>query len=220
MVIGERFAWAHLPKTGGMATERMFRLFPALVVFADPDDTDEKHATFRARRRMLDGKLLAMNLRRLPFWVLSRAQYVSREGIWPDYVPIPMAPAAELAESSFPDSRIHLYTDDGRFSIERWLRTESLAEDFLRFASEFTDVSEEQRAAVLGLGQVNAQEYDHRLEEWFTAEPGAADVRAQPGLGRDRGRALRRPGGAAPRRRARACGKGAPARASPARRAA
>jgi hypothetical protein len=77
MVIGERFAWAHLPKTGGMATERMFRLFPALIVFADPDDTDEKHATFRARRRMLNGKLLAMNLRRLPFWVLSRAQYVS-----------------------------------------------------------------------------------------------------------------------------------------------
>jgi hypothetical protein len=170
MVIGERFAWAHLPKTGGMATERMFRLFPALIVFADPDDTDEKHATFRARRRMLDGKLLAMNLRRLPFWVLSRAQYVSREGIWPDYDPIPMAPAAELAGSSFPDSRIHLYTDDGRFTIERWLRTESLAEDFLRFAAEFTDVSAEQREAVLGLGQVNAQEYDHRLEEWFTAD--------------------------------------------------
>ena len=118
-------------------------------MFADPDDTDEKHATFRARRRMLDGKLLAMNLRRLPFWVLSRAQYVSREGIWPDYDPIPMGPAAELAESSFPDSRIHLYTDDGRFHIERWLRTESLAEDFLRFASEFTEVSDEQRAAVL-----------------------------------------------------------------------
>ena len=169
MVIGERFAWAHLPKTGGMATERMFGLFPALVVYADPDDTDEKHATFRARRRMLDGKLLAMNLRRLPFWVLSRAQYVSREGIWPDYDPIPFPPVAELAESSFPDSRIHLYTDDGRFSIERWLRTESLAEDFLRFASEFTDVTAEQRDAVLGLGQVNAQEYDHRLEEWFTA---------------------------------------------------
>jgi hypothetical protein len=170
MVIGERFAWAHLPKTGGMATERMFRLFPALVVFADPDDTDEKHATFRARRRMLDGKLLAMNLRQLPFWVLSRAQYVSREGIWPDYDPIPLAPATELAESSFPDSRIHLYTDDGRFSIERWLRTESLAEDFLRFASEFTDVSDEQRRAVLALGQVNRQDYDHRLEEWFTPD--------------------------------------------------
>jgi hypothetical protein len=169
MVIGERFAWAHLPKTGGMATERMFRLFGDLVVFADPDDTDEKHATFRARRRMLDGKVLAMNLRRLPFWVLSRAQYVAREGIWPDYEPIPMASAQELADSSFPDSRIHLYTDDGRFRIERWLRTEFLAADFLRFVSEFTDVSDEQRAGVLILGPVNTQQYDHRLESWFTA---------------------------------------------------
>ena len=26
MIIGERFAWAHLPKTGGMATERLFRI--------------------------------------------------------------------------------------------------------------------------------------------------------------------------------------------------
>lgn len=167
-MIGERFAWAHLPKTGGMATERMFRLFGGLVLFADPDDTDEKHATFRARRRMLDGKLLAMNLRRLPLWVLSRAQYVSREGIWPAYEPIPMAPAEELAQSSFPDSRIHLYTDDGRFRIERWMRTEFLAEDFLRFVSEFTDVSAEQRAGVRGLGQVNTQDYDHRPEAWFT----------------------------------------------------
>jgi hypothetical protein len=168
MVIGERFAWAHLPKTGGMATERMFRLFPGLIVFADPDDTDEKHATFKARRRMLDGKLLAMNLRRLPLWVLSRAQYVSREGVWPDYKPIPMAPADELAGSSFPDSRIHLYTDDGRFAIERWIRTEYLADDFLRFVQEFGEVSPEQHEAVHALGPVNAQEYDHRLEAWFT----------------------------------------------------
>jgi hypothetical protein len=80
-----------------------------------------------------------------------------------------MAPAQELAESPFPDSRIHLYTDDGRFSIERWMRTEFLAEDFLRFVSEFTEVSDEQRQAVLNLEQVNRQEYDHSLEAWFTA---------------------------------------------------
>jgi hypothetical protein len=181
MVIGERFAWAHLPKTGGMATERMFRLFAPLVVFADPPDTDDKHATFRARRRMLGGKLLAMNLRRLPFWVLSRAQYVSREGIWPDYEPIPMAPAQELAESSFPDSRIQLYTDDGRFRIERWLRTEYLTEDFLRFISEFTDVSDEQRAGISSLGPVNAQEYDHRLEAWFTPDQVRTMYERNPG---------------------------------------
>jgi hypothetical protein len=81
-----------------------------------------------------------------------------------------MPPAQELADSSFPDSRIHLYTDDGRFRIDRWLRTEFLPEDFLRFVSELTEVSPEQRAAVTGLGPVNAQEYDHRLEPWFTPE--------------------------------------------------
>ena len=106
----------------------MFRLIRGrLVVFADPEDTDEKHATFRARRRMLDGKLLAMNLRRLPFWVLSRAQYVSREGIWPDYVPIPDGlPRRSWPRARSPDSRIHLYTDDGRF-CDRALAADGVA---------------------------------------------------------------------------------------------
>jgi len=79
-----------------------------------------------------------------------------------------MAAADELAESPFPDSRIHLYSDDGRFRIERWMRTEFLAQDFLGFVSEFGDVSDEQREGVLGLGQVNRQDYDHSLEAWFS----------------------------------------------------
>ena len=49
MVIGAGFAWAHLPKTGGDATLAMFRVFPDLVEFADPDDSNDKHAQFGSR---------------------------------------------------------------------------------------------------------------------------------------------------------------------------
>jgi hypothetical protein len=170
MVIGERFAWAHLPKAGGSTTDRMFRLFPELVQFADPQDTNDKHAPFAERAEMVRGRVLAMNLRRLPAWVISRANYVAKHGVWPDYEPIPVAPAQELAESSFPDSRILLYTDEGRFEVDRWIRTERLAEDFLRFVSEFTEVDDERARAVAEIAPENAEEYDRRIESWFTPE--------------------------------------------------
>jgi hypothetical protein len=167
MVIGERFAWAHLPKTAGMATAKLFKLFPELISYIDPEDTNEKHTTFAERAEQVEGKLLAMNLRRLPIWVLSRAQHVSRWGIYPDYEPIPMDSPEQLAQSSFPDTRIQLFTDDGRFQIDRWLRAESLDEDFLDFVSAFTEVTGERKQQIRELGQVNAHEYDHEIGNWF-----------------------------------------------------
>jgi hypothetical protein len=168
MVIGERFAWAHLPKTAGSATTQLFRLFPELIVFGDFGESNDKHTPFSEREAQIAGKVLAMNFRRLPFWVLSRAQHVARWGVYPEYEPIPMPSPDELAESSFPDSRLSVYTDSGRFPIDRWLRMESLTEDFLRFISEFTEVTGERHAAAVALGPVNAHEYDHSLESWFT----------------------------------------------------
>jgi hypothetical protein len=170
VVIGAGFAWAHLPKTGGDATLAMFGLFPDLVEFADPHDTNDKHASFRDRAAEIRGKLLVMNIRRLPAWILSRAQHVSRRGIHPDYEPIPMATPDELANSPFPDSRLMLYTDEGRFWPDRWLRMESLAGDFADFVSSMREVSDTERGRVEGLGPVNSAEYDHELEGWFTAE--------------------------------------------------
>ena len=170
MVIGERFAWAHLPKTAGSATLELFRLFPELIEFADLDPGNAKHSTFKQREQEVAGRMLAMNLRRLPFWVLSRAQHVSRWGVYPDYQPIPMASPQELSESDFPDDRIALYTDGGRFRIDRWLRVEHLADDFVEFVSELTEVTPAQRDSVSRLPFVNAHEYDHELGTWFTPE--------------------------------------------------
>lgn len=168
MVIGERFVWAHLPKTAGMATARLFHLFPELIVFADPEDTNDMHTPFSQRSEQVQGKVLAMNFRRLPTWVLSRAQHVARWGIHPDYTPIPMDSPEELANSRFPDSRIQIYTDEGRIHIDRWLRAESITDDFLAFISELTDVSEEQKQRVRDLGPVNTHDYDKDVTSWFS----------------------------------------------------
>src|SRR5215212_3736115 len=55
MVIGERFAWAHLPKTGGTATVELFQLFPELIVHGDFEDTNEKHTRFDERPKEVEG---------------------------------------------------------------------------------------------------------------------------------------------------------------------
>jgi hypothetical protein len=180
MVIGERFAWAHLPKSGGSATTQLFRLFPEVIVFQDVDHNNDKHTLFRDRSDQVEGKVLAMNLRRLPFWVLSRAQHVARWGIHPDYTPIPMDSPRTLSESGFPDTRLALFTDNGRFTIERWIRMESLGDDFLTFISEWTDVSAEREQEVRGLAPVNALEYDHDIGSWFTQDQITSMYRANP----------------------------------------
>jgi hypothetical protein len=170
MVIGKRFVWAHLPKTAGMATTRLFKLFPELIVHVDPENSNDMHIPFNKREEEVRGKLLAMNFRRLPFWVLSRAQHVARWGVHPDYEPTPMNPPEKLARSPFPDSRIQIYTDQGRIRIDRWLRMESLNEDFLSFISEFTEVGEEERRRVHELGLVNTHEYEKDITTWFSLE--------------------------------------------------
>src|SRR4029453_17083440 len=105
--------------------------FPGLIEVGDPDDTNEKHAQFHERADQIRGRVLVMNFRRLPAWELSRVQHRATWGKYPEYEPEPMPPADELAESTFPDSRLELYTGGGRFHPDRWLRQEMLAEDFI-----------------------------------------------------------------------------------------
>jgi len=88
MVIGERFAWAHLPKTGGDATRRMLLSVPGLATVGDPADSNDKHLPFFAREREIEGKLLVMNIRRLPAWTLSAAHHRAAHGVHPEYVPL------------------------------------------------------------------------------------------------------------------------------------
>jgi hypothetical protein len=170
MVIGKRFAWGHVGKTGGDATLAMFQVFPRLIVRADSATDPDKHATFLKREREVRGKQLVLNLRRLPSWLLSRAQHESRYGLYPKYEPLPMASADEIAEREVGDYFIRKWTADGRFRIDHWLRMERLQPDFLEFVGRFTDVTPEQRRLVEGLGLRNSMEYDHDVRNWFTPD--------------------------------------------------
>jgi hypothetical protein len=165
MVIGEKFAWAHLQKTGGNATLEMFRFFPELIVFADPSNLEVKHSSFGDREDQVAGKILSCNIRRLPAFLLSWAVWRARPGSDAGKA---MESPDEIVTHARADIRLTAITDGGRFRVDRWLRMEALAVDFLDFVSGFATVTDEHRSKVLELQRMNTLEYDHEVANWFS----------------------------------------------------
>jgi hypothetical protein len=180
LVITPYFAWGHVPKTGGDFTLALFHLFPELIEHADPVTSDDKHALFPARTEALAGKVLVLNVRRLPAWILSYAQHRSKFGEYPNYTPLGMLSPDEMSSLPLADEHLNNFTGNGLLTIDRWLRVESLVEDFLALIAGFIEVSTERRLAVEQLKPVNTQHYDRHLDHWFTREQISAMYRSNP----------------------------------------
>jgi hypothetical protein len=168
LVIGDRFAWAHLPKAAGDATHRMLCAVPGLVRSADPPDSNDKHLPFFARESEIAGKLLVMNIRRLPAWTLSGAHHQAIHGVHPDYSPLPLQSADEMTSKTDADDLLRWMTDHGRLRVGRWLRAEALEDDVIGLLAELGQLTDETRAAVRGVGRVNVGSYDR--DRGFTDE--------------------------------------------------
>ena len=168
MVIGEKFAWGHLRKTGGDATLALFRLFPELIHTADPHHREDKHRPFTEREAHVSNKLLVCNIRRLPSVVLSWSHHLNHWGHKGQ--PVAMKSPEQMSQSTKPDAWLSEMTDDGRFDIGWWLRWESLGDDFIEFVSWFADVSEDKKAQIRDIGRINALHYDHEVTHWFSPE--------------------------------------------------
>lgn len=170
MVISERFAWGHAKKTGGDAALAYFMLFPQLIQYADDVNSPAKHTSFAERLDQVKGKQLVLNIRRLPAWVLSWAQHKAKYPIDASGQVTPLPSADEMAETREPDGLLHRWTHGGKLTIDRWLRMEYLAWDFLDFIAAHAEVSEAQRTAILRMGIVKQREYDHEVSRWFTPQ--------------------------------------------------
>src|SRR2546421_418081 len=145
MVIRRRFAWAHLPKCAGDATTLMLAAVPGLVQFADPSSSNDKHIPFFGREAEVAGKLLAMNIRRLPAWAVSAAQHRARHGVYPDYQPAALDSADQMTSRTDPDDLLRWMTDHGRFSVGKWLRVERLQHDVLELLEELGKLTPQAR---------------------------------------------------------------------------
>jgi hypothetical protein len=180
MVIGERFAFAHLPKTAGDATAEMLAAVPDLVRFADPPTSEDKHMPFFGRASEIEGKLLVMGFRRLPAWLLSGAQHRATHGLYPDYTPAALETPEEIVAKTDPDDLLRWMTDHGRFGVDHWLRAESLLTDVLTLLDTLGVLNRRVERRVRAVGEVNSGRYDHAVEHHFTPAQVAATYQRNP----------------------------------------
>jgi hypothetical protein len=165
VVITERMVWAHMPKAAGTATQEMLTAVPGLVLFQAPIDSNDKHDTFWAHGEAIEGKLRAMNIRRLASWVLSTAHHKAVSGVWPEFEPLPMPTVEEMVESSGPDDVLRWMTDG--VAVDRWLRMESLSDDVEALLIELGTPESVARSAVRAVPWVG-KKYDHEVTNTFT----------------------------------------------------
>ena len=158
----------------------MLQAVPGLVSFADPLDSDDKHLPFFAREAEVAGRLLVMNIRRLPAWMLSAAHHRARHGLAPDYRPLPLQTADELTRLTDPDDLLVWMTDHNRLAVKRWLRAEALSEDVLNLLLELGVPETAGRHAVDSVGRVNEGDYDRRLGAFFSPAQIAALYERNP----------------------------------------
>jgi|SRR6187549_450526 len=169
MVIGKDFVWAHLAKAGGETTHALFRLFPDLIEFADKAHTVAQHTAFEDRLDQVAGKQRVLNIRRLPSWMLSFHVWKSIVGLLPDFETAPMLSPHEIAESNVADAFLARYRKPEEPTIDVWLRTEHIVDDFLAFIAQHTEVTAEKEEAARTLPRVNEHVYDKRIDHWFTS---------------------------------------------------
>jgi hypothetical protein len=170
VVIGERFAWAHLPKTAGDATALMLAAVPGLVRFADPAESNDKHLPFFAREAEVSGKLLVMNIRRLPAWALSAAQHRAAHGVHPEYRRLSLETPDQVVEKTDPDDLLRWMTDHNRLQVNWWLRAESLEDDVVKLLAALEVLTDDIEQRIRAIGRVNVGSYERDLKRWFTPE--------------------------------------------------
>lgn len=75
MIIGERFVWLHLPKTGGTTMNRLFRDQQLSGITVDSDDVSAKHDSIKLRvsqtNALFANKARFITMRRLEEWLIS-----------------------------------------------------------------------------------------------------------------------------------------------------
>lgn len=187
MIITSKFVWGHIPKTGGDALFKYFEIFKFKLTtgfYHHPNQWFEKHEPFKTRKDYeLDGKMLVLNIRRLPNWIVSmehqnianRSTNIKSIHATPNGEILPMAwpftmprSGEELCYSTEGDNFLKAFMDNGNFKIDYFLRMEHLQQDFLKFISKFIIPSDIMIQQVMGTDTYKSLDYNKDLSLWFT----------------------------------------------------
>ncbi len=167
MIIGDKFAYGHIPKTGGDAVRAWFRQLANVHVDSARDP--RKHDFFW--RRDLSKDVYALSIRRLPSWALS---YLHELMIHPAAAREYGLPPGETVR---PEHAFALRADQYLLrhqmfghKVEEWLRMEYLFADVIRFIDRYVEpVTLLLRFRLSNVWTKAARHYDHRVDSFFTS---------------------------------------------------
>ncbi len=175
MILGEAFVWVHIPKCGGTFVEKLIRhYFSANRLVFDavgPDKPVIWHQPVWEREELLNcdlsSKTVVANFRRLPYWILSQINFERQLSQRP-------INREEYTQGRFYDltgdlnqaDRVVQHYQPDR--IDRWIRQESMEQDFKRVFEDLLDISRIDPAA--WEFRFNQTNYNRNLAAWFTSD--------------------------------------------------
>jgi len=142
MIVGDKFVWLHFPKCAGHAVDQALKsvLRGRTDVAFDVADRTGWHDSLEERQRrdpslVVDDRAVICGFRRLPYWMLSRVHY---EASRPPYLSATrgMLCRGEFFHQNGQIGKADDYALHYDAKVERWIRTEHLAEDFERHFSD------------------------------------------------------------------------------------
>ena len=156
MVIGPRFLIGHIGKTAGDAVKQILQALQLPGVRWIPIESPRKHWTFRQWGGDLAGRELALSIRRLPAFLLSQFHHRHLDGR------LRAPPTAEvMCQDYLADFYLRLYTDEGRLTIDYWLRSESIRDDLAAFLARHFELTDGQKACIQSAATKSSLPYDH-----------------------------------------------------------
>lgn len=166
IIIGAKFAYGHIPKTGGDAVHQWLSLFPDLLIDSTADPA--KHNFFWERNVRRD--TYALSIRRLPMWLHSYLHELKYHRHAAEFYGIPPDDTvrAEHAFRLTPDRYLNSHQKDDRVVTE-WLRMECLFDDTLAFIDKYIEpVSSELLSRLELVVTKSPREYDHDPFSFFS----------------------------------------------------
>ncbi len=172
VIITEKLAWVHLPKTAGTTTDRLFAASGISLLWRDDQVTPLKHlppSEHPAHAELpLAGRQPVANFRRLPHWLLSNYHHkLQHMGLELDSAPMRHGLFWRNREQKWLPADWWLE----RFDIdERWilLRVEQLKSDFLSCLMCHEPIGSFSRWRVRLVNGCNRSKYSRSLDAWFT----------------------------------------------------
>lgn len=184
MIITDKLAWHHLPKTAGTTTDRLFQASALKLLWNDPQNSPLKHLPPSEHPRVADlplsGQHRLVNFRRLPSWLLSNLQH-KRQMMGLDVDCEPMRRGLFWRERQQQWLPADWWLE--RFAIdETWtlLRVEALKADFLACLRQYEPIPRSARWRVQMVSARNRNRYQRRLSEWFQSDDLNSLYKANP----------------------------------------